>query len=122
MALESSFAFFLLSEIAACAVVMTVTVVMTAREARRAFRQINILLPSCRQTLRHARRLLASANYTASQVDLVVSAVSAAAAHAMNQFVEVKHRLERWLHPTTNGNGTTGAGSGARPFRHRRRG
>ena len=121
MALESSFAFFLLSVIAVCTVVMTVTVVMTAREARRTFHRINILLPSCRQTLRQARKFLASVNYTASQVDLMVSAVSAAAAHAVHQFVEVKHRLERWLHHTPNGNGT-GAGSGARPFRHRTRG
>ena len=118
MALESSFALFLLSVIAVCAVVMTVTVVMTAREARRTFRRINILLPSCRQTLRQARRFLASANDVASQVELVVSAVSAAAAHAVNQFVEVKHRVARWLHRFPNGNGT-GAGSGARPFRHR---
>ena len=121
MVLESSFALFLLSVIAVCAVVMTVTVVMTAREARRIFRRINTLLPTCRQTLRQAQRVLASANHVASQADLVISAVSAAAAHAMNQFVEVKHRVERWLHHTTNGNGT-GAGSGARPFRHRMKG
>ena len=103
---ESAFALVLLSVIAACAVVMTATIVMTARDMR--------------QTLRQARRFLASVHHTASQVDLVVSAVSAAAAHAMNQFVEVKHRVERWLHHAPNGNGT-GAGSGARPFRHRTR-
>src|SRR3989338_9639627 len=59
MALESSVALFLLSVIAVCAVVMTVTVVMTARDARRTFRRINTLLPTCRQTLRQARRFLA---------------------------------------------------------------
>lgn len=106
MVLESSLAFFLLSVIAVCAVVMTVTVVMTAREARHTFRQ--------------ARKFLASAHHTASQVDLMVSAVSAVAASAVHQFVEVKHRVERWLHHAPNGN-STGAGSGARPFRHRMR-
>ena len=104
---ESAVALVLLSVIAVCAVVMTATVVMTAWDMR--------------QTLRQARRFLASVHHTASQVDLVVSAVSAAAAHVMHQFVEVKHRVERWLHHTPNGNGT-GAGSGARPFRHRRSG
>ena len=104
---ESAFALMLLSVIAACAVVLTATVVMTARDVR--------------QTLRQARKFLASVHHTARQVDLVVSAVSAAAAHAMHQFVEVKHRVERWLHHTPNGNGT-GVGSGARLFRHRRRG
>ena len=121
MVVESSFALFLLSVIAVCAVVMTVTVVMTARDARRTFRRINTLLPTCRQTLRQARRFLASANHVASQAELVVSAVSAAAAHAVNRFIAVKDRVERWLHHAPNGN-RTGAGSGARPFRHRMKG
>ena len=121
MVVESSFALFLLSVIAVCAVVMTVTVVMTARDARRTFRRINTLLPTCRQTLRQARRFLASANHVASQAELVVSAVSAAAAHAVNRFIAVKDRVERWLHQAPNGNGT-GTGSGARPFRHRMNG
>jgi len=117
---ESAFALFLLSVIAVCAVVMTATMVMTARQARRTFRRINALLPSCRQTVRQARRVLASADHVVSQAEMVISAVSAAAAHTMNQFVEAKHRLERWL-SSFNGNGT-GAGSGARSFRHRMKG
>ena len=118
---ESSFALVLLSVIAICAIVMTVTIVMTARDARRTFRRMNALLPFCRQTLRQTRRFLASAHHVASQAELVASAVSAATAHAVNQFVEVKHRVARWLHRFPNGNGT-GVGSGARPFRHRMKG
>ena len=121
MVVESSFALFLLSVITVCAIVMTGTVVITARDARRTFRRINTLLPSCRHTLAQARKLLASVHHTASQAELVVSAVSAAAAHAMHQFIDVQHCVERWLHRSTHDNGT-GAGSGARPFRHRMKG
>ncbi len=118
---ESAFALFLLSVIAVCAVVMTATMVVTARQARRTFRRMNALLPHCRQTVRQARRLLARADHVVSQTEMVVSAVSAAAAHTMNRFIEAKRRLERWLHLATNGNGS-GAGGGARSFRHRMKG
>lgn len=121
MVIESSFALFLLSVIAVCAIVMTGTVVMMARDARRTFRRINALLPSCRHTLAQAQQLLASAQQTASQAELVVSAVSSAAAHTIRQFVDVQHRVERWFHRSTHDHGT-GAGSGARPFRHRMQG
>ena len=117
---ESSVTLALLSVIAVCAVVMTATVVMTARDARRTFRRISALLPSCRQTLQQARTVLTSAHRTASQADLVVSAVSAVVAHALHQVVDVRHRVDRWLHRATNGNGS-GVGSGARPFHHRRK-
>ena len=118
---ESSVALVLLSVIALCAVVMTATVVTTARDARRTLRRMNGLLPSCRQTLRQARTVLDSAHRTVGRVDLVVNAVSAVVADALYQVVAVRHRVNRWLHRPTNGNGS-GAGSGARSFRHRRKG
>lgn len=118
MVLESPVALFLLSVIAVCAVVMTATVVVTAREARRTFRRINTLLPSCRQTLRQTRELLAAAHHAAHQADLIVTAVSGLTAHALRQFLEAKRRVEQWLHHASNGN-SRGVGSGARPFRHR---
>jgi hypothetical protein len=121
MALESSFVLFLLSVITVCAIVMTIAVLMTARDARRTFRRINALLPSCRYTLAQAQKLLASVHHTVSQAELVVSAVSSAVAHTLHQFIDVQHRVERWFHRSTHDNGT-GAGSGARPFRHRMKG
>jgi hypothetical protein len=115
---ESAFFLLLVGVMAACAVVMTVTVVMTARELRRTSRRVNALVPPCRRALGQTQALLTSTHRISRHVESVILKASGAASHTIDQFLGMKNRVEQFLHDHLNDNGK-GAGGGPRLSRNR---
>ena len=105
---ESAVSLIVLSVIAGCALVLTATWLLMARDVRGAVRET-------RFAMRQARRLLARGDNATRHVETVVIRVCKAAADAVEEFSQVREAARHLF----NGNGRHGARSGPRAH-HRR--
>ena len=115
---DAALLLWLLGLISACVLILTVTLVVTARQARRTLRHLDVVLPDAaqaareaRRVMQHSRRLLVAANQATGHVEAVIRRACDAVSAALDQFDLLK---ERTIHVLTRpfGNGT---GAGPRP-------
>lgn len=111
---DSTLVVLLLASISLCGVILTVTIVRTTGELRRTLSRFNELHPTLSATLQHTRRLVASTEAVTRQVEALVMKGSGAASEMLDEFLEVKHRVESFMHTHLNGNGHQKARRGAR--------
>ena len=105
---DSALSLTLLAVIAACAVVLTGTWLLMARDVQDAVRET-------RRAMRQARRLLARGDNATRHVESVIIRACETAAGAVAQFGQMRSVARRLF----NGNGRHGARSGPRTH-HRR--
>ena len=105
---DSALALILLAVIAGCAMVLTGTWLLMARDVQDAVRET-------RYAMRQARRLLARGDNATRHVESVVIRVCEAAAGAVTQFSQMRKAARHLF----NGNGRHGTRSGSRSH-HRR--
>ena len=118
---EPSLMVFLLSLITACLLTMTVTMLVTARDARRTLRRIDAVVPAVDRTLQEVRRavqhvqqLLTRADGATRHVETVVRRACEAADEVVERFRTFNRGTEKLLGKWF------GNGAGADPRRHHR--
>ena len=89
--------------VSACALVMTVTIVIAAKDLRRTMRRMNTLLTQCDHTIQDARRTLGKAhevvartNQAARHIEGVIHKACEAASEAIERVTVFKERTEEW--------------------------
>ncbi len=121
--LDSPMLLWLLGVMSVCLVVISITMVATARELRRLLRRLNRMLPGVDRTflelfrsLRHVRRLLAAAARASDRVEAVVQEAAGVVPGTLDQLNHWKPRAERAIKAYAG----NGAGAGSRSHRRGR--
>jgi len=121
--LDSPVLLWLLGVMSVCLVVISITMVATARELRRLLRRLNRMLPGVDRaflelfrSLRHVRRFLAAAARASDRVEAVVQEAAGVVSGTLDQLSHWKHRAERAIKSYTG----NGAGAGSRSHRRGR--
>lgn len=89
--------------VSVCAVVMTVTVVIAAKDLRQTMQRLNALLTQCDHTVHDARRtlgqvheLVARTNQAARHVEGLIHKACEATSDAIERVAVFKERTEEW--------------------------